>query len=50
MLEWHDCRTDPPKKSGPYVLICDRKKLKIKFWMQGWYDAEQKIGLILTIT
>ena len=22
MLEWHDCKTDPPKESGFY-LLCD---------------------------
>lgn len=40
MLEWHDCKTDPPKESGPYVLKREHKT-EGKWWFQGWFDVER---------
>ena len=35
MLEWHDCKTDPPKESGDYLLIT-RFNEKY-YWDKGYY-------------
>lgn len=37
-MVWHDCKTDPPKKYGIYIVTfkyCDGSN-----WMQGWYSPE----------
>lgn len=30
-MVWHDCKTDPPKKSGKYIIVNILKK--------SWYEA-----------
>ena len=39
MLEWHDCKTDPPKEDGWYLLLCDYEK-----WT-AWYKAYWNLEL-----
>ena len=37
-MVWHDCKTDPPKKNGSYILI-----IKTDFgmgWISAFYDAK----------
>ena len=38
-MVWHDCKTDPPKEFGSYVVIPNKYK-ELKTWMQGWYHPE----------
>lgn len=35
MLEWHDCKTDPPKEDGDYLLIT--KFGNKYYWDKGHY-------------
>lgn len=40
-MAWHDCKTDPPKKYGTYLVAfksCDGGD-----WMQGWYYPEHDV-------
>lgn len=40
-MVWHDCKTDPPKKYGAYIVAfkcCDGSD-----WMQGWYSFEYNV-------
>lgn len=40
-MVWHDCKTDPPKKYGTYIVAfkcCDGRD-----WMQGWYYPEHDV-------
>lgn len=34
---WHDCKTDPPKKSGWYIL-CFITPWEEKMWDKVFYD------------
>lgn len=36
MLEWHDCKTDPPKESGKYLLIYMRNILGSSKLTKEW--------------
>lgn len=36
ILEWHDCKTDPPKKDGEYILWYI--KLDKNRWKQAYYN------------
>lgn len=37
-MVWHDCKTDPPKTYGTYIVVfkCNLSGS----WMQGWYEPE----------
>ena len=37
-MVWHDCKTDPPKKYGTYIVAF--KNCGSGDWMQGWYSSE----------
>lgn len=38
-MVWHDCKTDPPKKDGEYILCYDfRGKLD---WDRAFYEDEE---------
>lgn len=40
-MVWHDCKTDPPKRYGTYLVAfghCDGGD-----WMQGWYSPEYNV-------
>ena len=41
MLEWHDCKTSPPKENGMYLLcdVCD----DIKYLSHAFYDVKDNI-------
>ena len=40
MLEWHDCKSDPPKEDGHYILItCFYKAL---FWEEAYWSRKQQ--------
>lgn len=34
MLEWHDCKSDPPKKDGKYLIMNTAKKT----WHEATYE------------
>ena len=38
MLEWHDCKTDPPKEDGWYLLLCNYKKWVT--WYKAYWNSE----------
>ena len=38
MLEWHDCKTDPPKKSGRYILVFFAQYNK--YWQEAYYNKD----------
>lgn len=37
-MVWHDCKTDPPKKSGGYLLLYKDDKTNIKKWDKIYYS------------
>lgn len=41
MLEWHDCKNDPPKESGMYLLcdVCD----DIKYLSYAFYTTVDNV-------
>lgn len=41
MLEWHDCKTDPPKESGWYILI-ERSGDEVVWIKAYWNKNEQR--------
>ena len=41
IMEWHDCKTDPPKKSGWY-LLCFIAPWKEKMWNKVFYNKKYK--------
>lgn len=42
MLEWHDCKADPPKKSGKYLLMYQNKHLDNIEWNSAYYSLNDK--------
>lgn len=40
-MVWHDCKTDPPKKSGCYIL-CFVSPWNMKHWKKCWYNVNLK--------
>ena len=46
-MTWHDCKTDPPKKEGEYLLVYSYRKAKD--WSRAiyngvnWIDEENNI-------
>ena len=39
-MKWHDCKTDPPIKSGKYVLTYRRRNQECQLrWDYAYYDA-----------
>lgn len=40
-MVWHDCKTDPPKKYGRYIVAFER--CGSGDWMQGWYYPEHDV-------
>lgn len=44
MLEWHDCKSDPPKKCGYYLLYFEhynkttRGKIDIGVWIFDYFN------------
>ena len=49
-MVWHDCKTDPPKKTGLYILAYKRKNQDYIEWNSAynilhdkWYDSKQFI-------
>lgn len=36
MLEWHDCKTDPPKEDGWYILV--RSYRDELTWIQAYWS------------
>lgn len=43
-MVWHDCKTDPPKKDGKYVLVYKAKigSYKIIEWQAVFYSVYSK--------
>ena len=37
---WHDCKTDPPKKNGEYLLWY--KESGSNYWEKGFYNIKNK--------
>lgn len=35
-MVWHDCKTDPPKENGKYILCFDTAFGKK--WKEAWYE------------
>ena len=37
-MKWHDCKTEPPKVSGRYVLVYKYKPKNELFWDSACYN------------
>lgn len=53
---WHDCKTDPPKETGLYILVYQYKKYNYIEWDAAyyvlhdkWYDSKE-FGLVYSDT
>lgn len=42
-MVWHDCRTDPPKENGHYILIL--KSNDYTGWTRAFYDTKWDLWL-----
>lgn len=42
-MVWHDCKTDPPKKDGYYILIL--KENNYFNWVRAFYDTKWDLWL-----
>ena len=38
MLEWHNCKTDPPKKNGPYAVLIKTDSGLIDWYKAYWFN------------
>lgn len=38
IMVWHDCKIDPPKKSGGYLLWYKDDKVKTNKWDKVYYE------------
>lgn len=43
-MVWHDCKTDPPKISGRYILACKDEDGNL-FWVPANYYSFNQIWL-----
>ena len=40
-MVWHDCKTDPPKTYGTYIVAF--KCCSSSNWTQGWYYPKHNV-------
>ena len=41
IMVWHDCKTDPPKTYGTYIVAF--KCCSSSNWTQGWYYPKHNV-------
>lgn len=39
-MVWHDCKSDPPKKSGQYILVYKIIKENKIYWNSSYYGND----------